>query len=430
MPPPPSPWPPRAPYDEAIQYDACLLTISRVRASTAGINNGHYDSGCSGGSGGCVVLAEVGFIDAAGTLLSVGGVTSSFSGADSERSLHLIADGSAMTYWSADSCCRIGQATITFAFSAPTTIGGYQLTTGGYSSARDPTAWALQCRVQGSQLLVELDRHSSASPPLERQTEYGLPPFISLPPGTPYALHHAAPPPPSPSPPPYWWRSNYPSPPPPAPWPRPPLPAPGAGGVGYLTLGDLCAGVSYGAAPVPCSSDGPKFNKYDGRMRHVQIFDVTLNSFISPPPPPNAPPSPPQPPPHPPLAPGQTLTSVPSAGGGAAALSRGAIVAIVCGSVAALVAVMLVGLRFRRQSMQLARAQLELTQLRGRSIKLNDDHELSSAQMGNEPEPTLRRLSGGDEAAAEGAEIAMTTLPQLMVTDVIKSRPKTEPEAP
>ena len=196
--------------------------------------------------------------------------------------------------------------------------------------------------------------------------------------------------------------------------------------MGYLTLGDLCAGGSYGAAPVPCSSDGPKFNKYDGFMRHVQIFDVALSSFISPPPPPNAPPSPPQPPPHPPLAPGQTLTSVLFAGGGTAALSRGAIVAIVCGSVAALVAVVLVGLRFRRQSMQLARVQMELMQLRGRSIKLsNDDNEPSSAQMGNEPEPT-----GGDEAAAEGAEIAMTTLPQLVVTDVIKSRPKIEPEAP
>ena len=48
-----------------------------------------------------------------------------------------------------------------------------------------------------------------------------------------------------------------------------------------------------------------------------------------------------------------------------------------------------------------------------------------SAQMGNEPEPT-----GGDEAAAEGAEIAMTTLPQLVVTDVIKSQPKIEPDAP
>ena len=144
----------------------------------------------------------------------------------------------------------------------------------------------------------------------------------------------------------------------------------------------------------------------------------------------DAPPSPPQPPPHPPHAPGQTLTSVLSTGGGAAALSRGAIVAIVCGSVAALVAVVLVGLRFRRQSMQLARVQLELTQLRGRSIKLNDDDEPSSAQMGNVPEPSLRRLSGGDEAAAEGSEIAMTTLPQLVVTDVIKSRPKIEPEAP
>ena len=99
--------------------------------------------------------------------------------------------------------------------------------------------------------------------------------------------------------------------------------------------------------------------------------------------------------------------------------------AIVCGSVAALVAGVLVGLRFRRQSMQLARVQMELIQLRGRSIKLNDDHELSSAQMGNEPEPT-----GGDEAAAEGAEIAMTTLPQLVVTDVIKSQPKIEPDAP
>jgi len=196
--------------------------------------------------------------------------------------------------------------------------------------------------------------------------------------------------------------------------------------VGYLTLGDLCAGGSYGAAPVPCSSDGPKFNKYDGRMRHVQIFDVALSSFISPPPPPDAPPSPPQPPPHPPLAPGQTLTSVPSAGGGAAALSRGAIVAIVCGSVAALVAVVLVGLRFRRQSMQLARVQMELTQLRTRSMKLSNDDEPSSAQMGDEPEPT-----GGDvEATAEVSDMPMTTLPQLVVTGVIKSRPKIEPEAP
>ena len=89
-------------------------------------------------------------------------------------------------------------------------------------------------------------------------------------------------------------------------------------------------------------------------------------------------------------------------------------------------AVVLVGLRFRRQSMQLARVQMELIQLRGRSIKLsNDDTEPFSAQMGNEPEPT-----GGDEAAAEGAEIAMTTLPQLVVADVIKCRPKIEPEAP
>ena len=46
--------------------------------------------------------------------------------------------------------------------------------------------------------------------------------------------------------------------------------------------------------------------------------------------------------------------------------------------------------------------------------------------MGDEPEPT-----GGDvEATAEVSDMPMTTLPQLVVTGVIKSRPKIEPEAP
>ena len=126
--------------------------------------------------------------------------------------------------------------------------------------------------------------------------------------------------------------------------------------VGWLTLGDLCAGGSGkvlkpNSAPpnpneVPCSSDAA--DMYDGRMRNIEIYNQAI-SFVAPP----------RAPPHSPLQPlGTTLTpSVEGGSGGDGPLSGGAIAAIVCGGVVAFVLLVLFVLRFRHQSMQLAHIQ-------------------------------------------------------------------------
>jgi len=149
----------------------------------------------------------------------------------------------------------------------------------------------------------------------------------------------------------------------------PPLSSPSTSSVGWFTLGDLCVGGSGEVkkrGKVPCSSDAAKTEMYDGLMMNIAIYDQGVTaSFISPPSPP--PPSP-APPPAPPAAP-QTERPPPPP------LSGGAIAAVVIGGLTGFVLLAFFVLRFRHQSAQLVKMQMELTQVRGRSMKLATDDE-------------------------------------------------------
>ena len=167
-----------------------------------------------------------------------------------------------------------------------------------------------------------------------------------------------SPPAPAPPPPPL---------PSPLPLPPPPAPIPGMGSVGWLTLGDLCVGGSGEVRKhnsrfpnpneVPCSSDSSNAEgggMYDGLIKHVQVYSQEV-SFVAQP---RSPPQGPPPLPPPPLSRPPGGWGVSSGGGGrGGALSGGAIAAIVSGGVAVFALLVLLVLRFRSQSVQLAHIQ-------------------------------------------------------------------------
>jgi len=244
--------------------------------------------------------------------------------------------------------------------------------------------------------------------------------------------------------------------PPTAPPSRAPSARSAARSAGWLTLGDLCLGgsgkVKKQSNEVPCSSDAAT-EMYDGRMKNIAIYDQDVTaSFISPP---RSPPHSPSPPPAPPAQPETKLTAKPPP----PPLSGGAIAAIVFGVVAGLVLLVLFVLRFRRQSMQLGKMQaprhrldtppprcplplpaltlwprprawpphthsasdfwqMELTQLRSRSIKLSSDDEptigtntRSAPPYEHEPEEPIPTVS---------VELDEPPLTTLKVTRVAK----------
>jgi len=238
----------------------------------------------------------------------------------------------------------------------------------------------------------------------------------------------------------------------------------GGGGptvIANLTLGDLCLGASTtthstttpGSAEadeeganhlhllVPgktaCASDGPGAAMYDGRLRNVRVYDVAIDYT---------------PPPAPP--PGSSATG--SVGGGGAGggggggggdgstsddasslssaghvgLSQGAVAGLVCGVLFGLVAVVLLSLRYRRASLELAKMQVELAHLRSRSTKISDvDPPHNETPSGGYPPPasltdvelTPRHPPAYDDSSATTTRAPpLPPLTTLAVTGVIK----------